>query len=241
MVDFPEIVLNKIDTRNYLSNLYDAVIFKDVVARYKIRSPKDIYNIAIFLLSNPACELSYKKITKFIGLKSTATLIKYISYLEEAYLFQILNRFSFKVKKQINSPKKIFVTDNGYIHASDINATPNKGHLLENVYYIEMLRRGYKQNRDIFYYRSDSGVEIDFILKRGINVEKLVQICIDVNNPVTLEREIKPLVSQANHLRCENLEIITWDNEGEEKIKGKKIKIIPLWKVLIEDCEGKKD
>ena len=236
---FPETVLNKIDTRNYLSTLFDAVIFKDVAARHKIRAPKDIYNIAIFMLSNPTCELSYKKITKFTGLRSTATLIKYISYLEEAYLFQILNRFSFKVKKQINSPKKIFVTDNGYIHASAISATPNKGHLVENVYYTEMLRRGYKQNRDIFYYRSDSGVEIDFVLKRGTNIEKLVQICLDVNNPVTLEREIKPLVSQANHLNCENLEIITWDNEGEEKLKGKRIKITPLWKVLIEDCVEK--
>jgi len=232
---FPETVLNKIDIRNYLSTLFDAVIFKDVAARYKIRSPKDIYNIAIFMLSNPACELSYKKMTKLIGLKSTATLIKYVSYLEEAYLFQILNRFSFKAKKQINSPKKIFVTDNGYINSYDSNATPNKGRLVENTYFIEMLRRGYKQNRDIFYYRSDSGVEIDFVLKQGTTVEKLVQICLDVNNPVTLEREIKPLVSQSNYLRCENLEIITWDNEGEEKLKGKKVKIIPLWKVFIDN------
>jgi predicted AAA+ superfamily ATPase len=231
---FPEVVVNGLDPGPYLSTLFDAVVFKDVSARHKIRSPKDIYSLAIFMASNPACEFSYKKMAGFAGLKSTATLVKYASYLEESYIFEILNRFSFKVKKQANSPKKVYLTDNGFMRAKGLAAGANAGRLMENMFYVEMLRRGYEKNKSIFYYRSDNGAEIDFVMTRGGKTEKLVQVCRDIDAPLVLEREIRPLVSQAEALRCSNLEIVTWDKEGEETYKGKKVRIIPVWKVMLE-------
>ncbi|HDT15225.1 MAG TPA: ATP-binding protein, partial [Firmicutes bacterium] len=229
---FPETALVPVDGASYLSTLFDAVIFKDVAARHRIRVPKEIYDLALFLASNPACEFSYREMAKQSGMKSTATLIKYVSYLEESYIFDFLNRFSFAVKKQSKSPKKAFLSDNGFMAAKGLAATKNTGRLFENMVYGHLRRQGYEKNKSLFYYRSNSGDEIDFVLKKGNAVEKLVQACCDISSSKTLEREIKPLALKADELRCDNLWVFTRDSEGSETYKGKKIHIAPVWKEM---------
>jgi len=229
---FPETVVSPIDVKLYLGTLFDAVIFKDVASRHKIHSPKGIYDLALFMASNPACEFSFREMAEFAGLKSAATLIKYASFLQESYLFELMDRFDFGVKKQRKSPKKIYLTDNGFMHAKGQAATDNKGRLFENMCYGHLRRSGYVYNRDIFYYRHDNGGEIDFVLKKGTAVEKLVQASYDITSPKTLERELKPLAAAAEKLRCKNLELITWDDEGEERYRDVKVKITPAWKMM---------
>jgi hypothetical protein len=229
---FPETTVLGVDGASYLSTLFDAVIFKDVAARHKVRVPKEIYDLALFMVSNPSCEFSFRQMAKQTGMKSAATLIKYASYLEESYIFELLNRFSFGVKKQLKSPKKIFLSDNGFMAAKGLAATKNTGRLFENLIYSHLRRQGYEKNKSLFYYRSDSGDEIDFVLKKGMAVEKLVQVCYDISAPKTFERELKSLVLRSEELRCDNLQVFTWDTKSVESYKGKKISITPAWEEL---------
>ena len=232
---FPEVVVKNLDTKTYLETLFDAILLKDVVKRHKVRFVPQIYDLAIFLLSNFSSEFSFTKIRKILSFNSTNTVEKYIQYLEESYLLFILNRFSFKLKEQIKTPKKVYVSDNGFILSKSFQFSNNTGKLIENIVFCELLRRNYKPNIDIFYYKTKNGKEVDFVLKQATKINKLIQVCYNISDTNTKEREIKSLLTASEELNCANLEIISWDYESEEKHKGKTIKFVPLWKWLLEE------
>lgn len=232
---FPEVVLKNLPAETYLETLFDAILFKDVVKRYKVRFSQEIYDLAVYLISNFCSEFSFNKLKNILKFRSTNTLQKYLKYLEEAYLFFPLNRFSFKVKEQIKSPRKIYLVDNGFILAKAFRFSQNTGRLMENLVFVEILRRGYRINRDVFYYQTRNKKEVDFVLKKGVNVEELIQVCYEINNFEVRKREIKSLFEASEELKCDNLSIITWDYEAEDEFKGKKIKFIPLWKWLLSN------
>jgi len=232
---FPEVVVKNLDTKTYLETLFDAILLKDVVKRHKVRFVPQIYDLATYLLSNFSSEFSFTKIRKILSFNSTNTVEKYIKYLEESYLLFILNRFSFKLKEQIKTPKKVYVSDNGFILAKSFQFSNNTGKLIENIVFCELLRRNYKPNIDIFYYKTKNGKEVDFVLKQTTKINKLIQVCYNISDTNTKEREIKSLLTASEELNCNNLEIISWDYEAEEKHKGKTIKFVPLWKWLLKE------
>jgi predicted AAA+ superfamily ATPase len=232
---FPEVVVKNLDTKTYLETLFDAILLKDVVKRHKVRFVPQIYDLAIYLSSNFSSEFSFTKIRNILGFNSTNTVEKYIRYLEESYLLFILNRFSFKLKEQIKTPKKIYVSDNGFILAKSFQLSNNTGKLIENIVFCELLRRNYKPNIDLFYYKTKNGKEVDFVLKQTTKINKLIQVCYNISDINTKEREIKSLLTASEELNCNNLEIISWDYEAEEKHKGETIKFVPLWKWLLEE------
>jgi len=94
-----------------------------------------------------------------------------------------------------------------------------------------------KQNRnpllEIYYWKDERGKEVDFLLKENLKIEKLIQVSAADLKEEIAEREIKSLVKASEELKCDHLEIITYDYESEEKIKGKEIKFVPLWKWLL--------
>jgi len=232
---FPEVVVKNLDTKTYLETLFDAILLKDVVKRHKVRFVPQIYDLAIYLLSNFSSEFSFTKIRNILGFNSTNTVEKYIKYLEESYLLFILNRFSFKLKEQIKTPKKVYVSDNGFILSKSFQFSNNTGKLIENIVFCELLRRNYKPNIDIFYYKTKNGKEVDFVLKQATKINKLIQVCYNISDTNTKEREIKSLLTASEELNCANLEIISWDYEAEEKHKEKTIKFVPLWKWLLKE------
>ena len=94
------------------------------------------------------------------------------------------------------------------------------------------MRRREKELFDVFYYLKDD-FEVDFVLKQGMKVKKLIQVCYDIKDFSTREREIKALIKASKELKCKDLLCISWDYENLEKIGGKKIKFLPLWKWLL--------
>ena len=230
---FPEVVVKDLDPKTYLETLFDAILLKDVVKRYKIRFSQRIYDLATYLISNFCSEFSYTKLRNVLEFRSTNTIKSYLKYLEEVYLVFPLNRFSFKLKEQVKSPRKIYLVDNGFILAKSFQFSQNLGRLMENLVFIEILRRGHKLNRDVFYYKTKNGREVDFLLKEGAKIRQLIQVCYNLDNLGVKERERKSLLRAGDELKCKNLTVITHDYEIEEEIKGKKIKFIPLWKWLI--------
>ena len=104
---------------------------------------------------------------------------------------------------------------------------------MENVVFIELIRRGYMPNDGIFYYKTRNNKEVDFILRNGTKAEGLIQVCMDINSEGARKREQSALLEASEELDCSHLIILTWDTQAQESVKGKEIKIIPLWKWLL--------
>lgn len=231
---FPEIAVKGVEPSIYLNTLMDALLFKDVVKRYKLRFAQKISDIETYLIANASSEFSYRKIAKSLEFNSIATLEKYIGYLEEAYLIYVLTRYSHKTKEILKSPKKAYLVDNGYISAKTMRSYSNNGRLLENFIFSELLKKGYKPNENLFYYKTRNQKEIDFVVKKGYSIEKLVQVAYKVDGISAFEREIKALAETSEELKCENLFVFTWDYKDEKEFKGHKIKFIPAWEWALE-------
>lgn len=225
---FPEVVVKNLDPKVYLETLFDAILFKDVVKRYKVKFSQQISSLATYLISNFCSEFSFTKLRNILGFRSTNTVEKYLGFLEEAYLIFKLDRFSYKLKEQLKTPKKIYVVDNGFVVAKSFQFSKNIGRLIENFVFCELLRKNYNLNRDLFYYKTANGLEVDFVLRRNTKVEKIIQVCYDITDTKAKERELKAIVKASEELNCNNLEVISWDYSGEERFKNKKIKFITL-------------
>ncbi|MDP3027498.1 MAG: ATP-binding protein [Nanoarchaeota archaeon] len=235
---YPEILSKKVELKEYLSNLFNSILYKDIVKRYKIRNPKQIENLAIYLISNIANEYSYNSLTNIGKIKSSHTTEKYLSYLEESFILFSLNRFSYKVKEQLSSNKKIYCIDNGFIQAKAFKLSPDFGKLYENVVACKLKKEEIEGNLRFYYWKNQQQEEVDFITQEGLKVKQLIQVCFNIDELDTKNREIRALIKAGKELKCNNLLIITEDTEKEEKEEwfGDKatIKFIPLWKWLLK-------
>ena len=97
-----------------------------------------------------------------------------------------------------------------------------------------MLRRFFpKPTVKIFYWKDVRSREVDFVIKDRLKIKQLIQVCFEIEDEKTKTRETKALLEASSELKCNNILVITSDYEAEEKIKGRKIKFIPLWKWIL--------
>ncbi|MEI8114619.1 MAG: ATP-binding protein [Bacteroidia bacterium] len=229
---FPEIILHPSILKNYLSTLFDSVLLKDILKRFQIRQTQLLYDLSNYLLTNYTNLYSYNQLKTDLNFSSVATVQKFIGYLSEPFLFINLTRYATKIKLQQKSSKKSYIIDNGFIQARSFELSPNYGRLLENVVFVELMRRNYKPELDLFYYRTRNNREIDFVCRKGYQTEQLVQVCYDMTSPKTLKREIDALLEASSELACTNLLLITWSRE-EVIVKNElSIQLIPAYKWL---------
>ncbi len=234
---YPEPLVKDIDHKDYLSTLFSSIIYKDIVKRFRIRFVQAIEDLAVYLISNIAEEFSYNTLSKITKCKSVHTVEKYLNYLEEAFIFFKIPRFSFKVKEQISSNKKIYCIDNGFVHAKAFRFSSDIGKLYENIVAVELKKLEMNGIANIYYWKSDQQEEVDFVVKKGVKVDRLIQVCYDTGDIKTKNREVRALLKAGIELGCDSLFIITEDYEEEEiaswfGIKGK-IRFVPLWKWLL--------
>ena len=135
------------------------------------------------------------------------------------------------MKKTWLSIPKIFINDTGLVNFSSMNFSENLGKVIENAVFLELLRKG----REIFYSKTVTKEEAYFVIKEGTKIKQVFQVCYGLSEPEVRKREINSLIKIGKELKCNNLFIITWDYEAEEKIKNKKIKFIPVWKWLLQE------
>ncbi len=235
---YPEPLVKDIDYNEYLRTLHDSIIYKDIVKRHNIKSAKPMADLSRYLVSNSGSFLSYRNLTNLTGLKSTHTIAKYLDYFEEAFLFFRLNAFSFKYKEQVKSNKKIYTIDNGMIGSKAFSFTPNVGVLYENMVAVELKQRELKGELEFYYYKNPQGYEIDFVVKEGLEITQLIQVCYNIDDENTKTREVRALLHAYRDLKCEHLTVITSDYDNTETvewygIKGN-VRFIPLWKWLLK-------
>ena len=225
---FPEVSFLEFKNQ-YLRELFDRIIARDIVFRFSLRYVRDLKEIALYLVNNFGVRISFHQLRRIFSIKSVHTIKNYLDFLEQAYLIFSLSPFSYKPKERVAYFKKIYVIDNGLINAISTQFSPNVGRLMENLVFLELKRRDKE-----FYYYLDQNLEIDFVLIENRQVNQLIQVCFNPNEPTTKKRETTSLMKASKKLKCNNLLIITWDEEKEEKFLEKKIKFIPLWKWLLE-------
>jgi predicted AAA+ superfamily ATPase len=231
---YPEVVTKDLDPRGYLDILFDAVLFKDVVKRHNVRFPEQIGNLGSYLMNNFASLYSPKRLANLLGFKSQVTLENYLTYFTEAYLVFSLRRYSTKVSQRLRAPKKTYVVDTGFITAKAVQHSPNTGKLMENLVFTELVKRGKEPNRDLFYFTTKNGREVDFVVKDGYLATELIQVCYDLSSPDVEEREMRALFEAGKELDVVNLTILTWNDRREMEKDGMIIQVIPLWKWLTD-------
>jgi hypothetical protein len=128
------------------------------------------------------------------------------------------------------APRKVYVVDNGFVAGKAFSLSDNLGRLLENQVFIELIRRGFDTEKTVFYYRSRNDKEVDFVLRKGTHIERLVQVCYDLSSPKTERREVESLIECAGELKCDNLLIVTNNDERTIEKDGYKIDVIPIVK-----------
>ncbi|MEK6846438.1 MAG: ATP-binding protein [Nanoarchaeota archaeon] len=219
----------------FLMETYRDILERDIIQRYRIRQVKAFKDLAKYVVSNTSSEFSYNKLKSIFNIKSVHTVKNYVSYLENAYLIFVLERFSFKLKNQVLAPKKLYCIDTGLAGAVSFTFSENHGKVMENAVAIELQRRvASALGTELYYWKDHQQREVDFILKEEKKVTQLIQVCYDLSDPFTKEREVKSLVEASIELRCKNALVITSEFEGEEKHGNLVIKFIPLWRWLLE-------
>jgi len=232
---YPEVVIKDLEPRGYLDVLFDAVLFKDIIMRHKVRFSKKIDNLGSYLINNISNQYTARKLKNILTFKSDITVAKYLDYLIEAYLIFSLDRYSNKTGNRLKSPKKTYIVDNGLVTAKAIQHSPDTGKLMENLVFIELVKKGYKPNRELFYYKTRNDREIDFIIKDGYKIIELIQVCYDLTNQDVEQREVKALIEAGEELEVTKLTLITWDEKREVKMGGMFIQFIPLWEWLLKN------
>lgn len=229
---FPEVVLNK-EKKILLLTYFEDILTEDIEKRYKVREGRKLRALAKFYLTNISNSVTFNSLKKYLEL-SVDTIEKFSSYFERNNLLFFIKAFSFKVKEQEKTARKIYSIDVGISNAIGFRFSSDIGRLYENIIAIELKKRTMQNpNFEIFYWKNVKHEEVDFVLKEGLKVRQLIQACYNPGDIKTKEREIKSLLKCSEELKCNNLLVITEDKYGEEKIKNKKIKYIPLWRWLL--------
>jgi hypothetical protein len=233
---YPEPLLKKIDRHDYLRTLLQSTLYKDIIKRFKIRSVQGIDDLSLYLMSNLAREYSLNALSGVTRCRSVHTVDKYIRYLQEAYLVFSLKRFSFKLKNQAGQNKKIYSTDNGLAVAAGFRFSANRGSLYENLVAIALQKEEIAGRIAVFYWKGVQNGEVDFVVKEGLKIAQLIQVCADISNPKTLKREMRALIKASRELNCDDLLLLNDRIDREETLKWqdleRRIRLMPLWQWL---------
>ena len=222
---FPEIVKSK--DFEELNQIYQDIIIKDLLVRFKIRDQKDFRELSLFLLSNISKKISFNNLKNLLNFSNTSKVKNYVDFLCEAYLFFIINKYDASIKKQIVNDKKIYVIDTGLVNSTSFQFSENRGSILENAVFLELKRR----NKEIFYF--EDGKECDFVIKLGRSITHAIQVTDNLSNPLTRKREIEGLKLAMGRFNLSKGTIVTLDSEEDIKEHDKIIHIIPYWKWLL--------
>ncbi|MFQ6070978.1 MAG: ATP-binding protein [Candidatus Aminicenantales bacterium] len=232
---FPE-TYKESDPRRYLSSLYSAILTRDILLRHRVKYIKALREISHYLLTNFSCRMTFNKLKNIFGFNSVHTAQNYFSFLEESYLIFQIEKFSFKIKEKSTAPRKVYAIDTGLVHSLPGRLSPDRGSFYENIVAVELLRRrSHEPDLEIYYWQDYSGREVDFVLKRGPAVVELIQVCLDLEDYDVRARELKSLVSAGKELSCSEFLIINSEKSGIEKFRGKAVRLVPLWRWLLEE------
>jgi predicted AAA+ superfamily ATPase len=229
---FPEVVLNE-QKKEILIRYYEDVMNKDLIKRYKIRKTEEVKSLAKYYFTNISNLTTFTSLEKHLRISSD-TIEKFSMYFEDAYILFLLKRFSYKVKQQDKSPKKIYCIDTGLANTVGLRFSENLGRLAENIVFLKLKKEALNNpDLEIFYWKDEYHKEVDFVIKEKLKITQLIQVCWNIEDEMTKKREVNSLVKAMDEFKLKEGLVITEDFESEEKLNGRKIIFLPLWKWLL--------
>jgi uncharacterized protein len=220
---FPIVV--KENDLELINGWFQDILYRDIVARYRLSSVAEVKQIALFLVSNIGKIFSYATLQNISGIKSVSSVKDFLHYFESSFLFFYLRKFDYSVKKQIMNSRKVYTIDNAVACRLGFRFSENIGRLLENMVFIELKRR----NKEVFYHSGK--YECDFIIRENINSIQAIQVSYELNK-MNIKREISGLTEAMQLFNIPNGIIITFDRANYSFELPDNIKIISIYEWL---------
>ena len=230
----PAPTLHKDIHEELIKSYFDTIILKDIMDRYKIREGDKLKFLIKYYLTNISSLITFNNIYKSVKdilLLPVKSIQRYSEYIETSGLIFFTTKFSYSLKEQENSPKKVYSIDNSFSYYFGYNFMENKGRFIENTVAQEFMRlKNIIPLLEIYYYR-EKGYEIDFIIKiKNIVIPVQVSYLINENN---MKREVNGIIDFSKKFKVRS-GIIVNSNIGEEKsYDGIKVKFVKLYDWLL--------
>lgn len=231
---FPEIqsIRNK---RGYVQSLIEAIVSKDIQKRFNIKNVDALRKIAHHIINNACHEINYKKISSQLELSDNTTK-RYVDYLRQAFLIQLLPKYSTKSLERLRNAKGYLIDCGLQNNRENSFAPENIGWRLENVVYIELLRRCANNFLDVYYYKpTPRSKEVDFVICNQNKAIEIIQVSFDIEEAKTLNRETASLVTASSKLNCDKLTLISFSESRDIELDGTVIQVINAIEWLLND------
>jgi len=223
--------VSDLDRRQILQGYVNTVVLRDVVERHGVTGITVLRYLTRRLLASSACHFSVNKF--YNELKSQGlncgkdTLHEYLQHLEDAFLFSGVFLDTPSERRRMVNPRKIYAADHGLVWASvPSGGAWGEGNALENLVFTELQRRGMQPA----YGLTSEGHEIDFVVQEPDGHPLAIQVCADLSDPKTLQREVRSLLETDKQSRCL---ILTLHQEQTIREGSRSINILPVWKWLL--------
>lgn len=232
---FPETLEESEGLQNRTIQSYvNSAVFRDVIDRHRLNNPHIVKLFLIHCLQNIAAPLSVTKVYKAFKSRgetlSRSHLYAYLDYFEDAYLIFSVEIYELSTRKRQVNPAKIYCADMGIIYTYSMKPNMEKSSSLENAVYLQLRRLNYGE---IFYYKTQTGKEIDFIIQCENGELELIQVCFDITDSQTKTREVKAIVEAAEETGLKKGIIITFDSAAKLNQGEIKIDIVPFWQWVL--------
>jgi len=212
---------------------FHTILFRDLVERHDIAHPKAVTDLAHWLVDNTASHYSINSLTgylKSLGHKVPKSAVSdYLEWFEDAYFLFTVRIFDASLARSNTNPKKIYCVDHAMISSVSSGILVNSGHILENLVFTA-LRRIYPE---IYYYKTKTGREMDFIVPMRNRRHKMIQVCDSLSETQTRKREVAALSEAMTELGIKTGTIVT--RNGDERIDTSSgaIEVVPVWRFLL--------
>ncbi len=231
---YPEPTLMIAARDKLLSEYKELIFFKDFVERHKIKSIEVARFLFNYITRCFASEITVRKILLEMGSHGIHhgrnTVYDYFDKLQDTMIFFFVDRYSSKVSTRSGWPKKVYLADNGLAWRLPFD----RERLMENLVYQQLKRRQTSETGgEIYYYRDNGNLEVDFVIKHNSAVSELIQVTYESHSDNIKSREVNSLLEVGKRLHCENLTVITWDISDAREFSGQSVTYVRLWEWLL--------
>lgn len=223
---FPAYVANH--ERRILSELFNDILYRDIVVRYSLRDATPIKSLASFLLGHVGSRISPSRLKSSIHVASAATILEYFNCLEETYLIQRIGMFAASPKASLAAPKKVYACDTGLVSAIEPADSANLGHKLENLIYLKLRD---PENMIQYFLNESDGTECDFLVEHRDGSHEAIQVTLELTRD-NEQREVAGIKHAMDRFGLKESVLVTRDQEDTIREDGKTIRVLPAWKFL---------
>ena len=231
---FPEVLAASDTVRvMILQEYYKTILHRDIIERFDAMHPQAVVAAGQRLIGTAAALYTINRMTEYLkslGFKTSKNFVSAcIQWFEDAFFLFSTRLYDRSIARQNVNPRKIYCIDHAMVAAVNGGITADRGHLLENLVFVQLRRLA----REVYYYRTKRGKEVDFVWVDDAGDRHIVQVCYTMSDPVTRKRELAGLLETMDEVGVESGTIVTYAEEERLQTGGKRVEITPAWRYLL--------